>query len=107
MFRGSIVALVTPMTESGEIDHAAFESLLDWHAEQGTDGVVVLGTTGESPTVTADEGDELLRRAVRRLGGRLPVIAGTGTNSTATTRPAAASPVYRIDVLFMCQCPGG
>lgn len=85
MFRGSIVALVTPMTESGEIDHAAFESLLDWHAEQGTDGVVVLGTTGESPTVTAEEGDELLRRAVRRLGGRLPVIAGTGTNSTATT----------------------
>jgi 4-hydroxy-tetrahydrodipicolinate synthase len=85
MFRGSIVALVTPMAESGEVDHAAFESLLDWHAEQGTDGVVVLGTTGESPTVTAEEGDELLRRAVRRLGGRLPVIAGTGTNSTATT----------------------
>jgi 4-hydroxy-tetrahydrodipicolinate synthase len=85
MFRGSIVALVTPMYESGEIDYGAFESLLDWHAEQGSDGVVVLGTTGEAPTVTAAEGDELLRRAVRRLGGRLPVIAGTGTNSTATT----------------------
>jgi 4-hydroxy-tetrahydrodipicolinate synthase len=85
MFRGSIVALVTPMYESGEIDYAGFESLLDWHAEQGTDGVVVLGTTGESPTVTSRESDELLRRAVRRLGGRLPVIAGTGTNSTATT----------------------
>lgn len=85
MFRGSIVALVTPMAESGEVDFEAFESLLDWHAEQGTDGVVVLGTTGESPTVTADEGAELLRRAVRRLGGQLPVIAGTGTNSTATT----------------------
>lgn len=85
MFRGSIVALVTPMYESGEIDYAAFESLLDWHAEQGTDGVVVLGTTGESPTIAATESDELLRRAVRRLGGRLPVIAGTGTNSTATT----------------------
>jgi len=85
MFRGSIVALVTPMFESGEVDYAGFESLLDWHAEQGTDGIVVLGTTGESPTVTAGESDELLRRAVRRLGGRLPVIAGTGTNSTATT----------------------
>ncbi|MBS1199369.1 MAG: dihydrodipicolinate synthase [Proteobacteria bacterium] len=85
MFRGSIVALVTPMFESGEIDYAGFESLLDWHAEQGTDGVVVLGTTGESPTVTGGESDELLRRAVRRLGGRLPVIAGTGTSSTATT----------------------
>ena len=64
MFRGSIVALVTPMAESGEVDFEAFESLLDWHAKQGTDGVVVLGTTGESPTVTADEGHELLRRAV-------------------------------------------
>ena len=85
MFRGSIVALVTPMAESGEVDFEAFESLLDWHAKQGTDGVVVLGTTGESPTVTADEGHELLRRAVRRLGGQLPVIAGTGTNATATT----------------------
>lgn len=85
MFRGSIVALVTPMAESGEVDFEAFDSLLDWHAGQGTDGVVVLGTTGESPTVTADEGEELLRRAVRRLGGQLPVIAGTGTNATATT----------------------
>jgi len=85
MFRGSIVALVTPMSESGEVDYAAFESLLDWHLDQGSDGVVVLGTTGESPTVTAAESDELLRRAVRRLGGRLPVIAGTGTNATATT----------------------
>lgn len=85
MFRGSIVALVTPMTDSGAIDLQAFDSLLDWHEQQGTDGVVVLGTTGESPTVSADEADGLLQRAVRRLGGRLPVIAGTGTNSTATT----------------------
>ena len=55
MFRGSIVALVTPMSESGEVDYAAFESLLDWHLDQGSDGVVVLGTTGESPTVTGAE----------------------------------------------------
>lgn len=85
MFRGSIVALVTPMTESGEVDYGAFESLLDWHAAQGSDGVLVLGTTGEAPTVTDAEADELLRRAVRRLGGQLPIIAGTGTNATASS----------------------
>lgn len=85
MFRGSIVALVTPMSETGEVDFGAFEALLDWHAEQGTDGVVVAGTTGEAATLLAAEIQELLRRAVRRLGGRIPVIAGTGTPSTAIT----------------------
>mgnify|MGYP005847755381 CR=1 FL=1 len=85
MFRGSIVALVTPMGESGEVDFGAFEALLDWHAEHGTDGVVVAGTTGEAATLLASEIEELLRRAVRRVGGRLPVIAGTGTPSTAIT----------------------
>jgi 4-hydroxy-tetrahydrodipicolinate synthase len=85
MFRGSIVALVTPMGETGEVDFGAFEALLDWHAEQGTDGVVVAGTTGEAATLLAAEIEELLRRAVRRLGGRVPVIAGTGTPSTAIT----------------------
>jgi 4-hydroxy-tetrahydrodipicolinate synthase len=85
MFRGSIVALVTPMTESGDVDFDAYESLLEWHQEQGTDGVVIVGTTGESPTVTVDETAQLLERAVRRLGGRVPVIAGTGTASTTAT----------------------
>lgn len=85
MFRGSLVALVTPMLESGVVDLAAFEVLLDWHLGQGSDGVVVLGTTGEAPTLTLEEGDELLRRAVQRLGGRIPVLAGTGTSATATT----------------------
>ena len=83
MFRGSLVALVTPMTESGEIDHVAFGRLLDWHAREGSDGVVVGGTTGESATITAAESAELLQIAVQRLGGRLPVIAGTGGSSTA------------------------
>ncbi len=82
MFRGSLVALVTPMTESGDVDHVAFGRLLDWHARQGTDGVVIAGTTGESPTVTAAEAAELLQIAVQRVGGRMPVIAGTGSNST-------------------------
>lgn len=83
MFRGSLVALVTPMTESGDVDFVAFGRLLDWHAREGSDGVVVCGTTGESPTVTASEASELLQVAVQRVGGRMPVIAGTGGNSTA------------------------
>ena len=83
MFRGSLVALVTPMTESGDVDHVAFGRLLDWHAREGSDGVVVGGTTGESATLTAAESAELLQIAVQRLGGRLPVIAGTGGASTA------------------------
>ncbi len=83
MFRGSLVALVTPMTETGDVDHVAFGRLLDWHVREGTDGVVVCGTTGESPTVSANEAAELLQIAVQRLGGRMPVIAGTGGNSTA------------------------
>ncbi len=82
MFRGSLVALVTPMTESGEVDHVAFGRLLDWHAREGTDGIVIAGTTGESPTVSAAEAAQLLQIAVQRVGGRMPVIAGTGGNST-------------------------
>ena len=73
------------MTEAGEIDLQAWEGLLQWHAQQGTDGIVVVGTTGESPTVTLAEAGELVRRAVMVLGDRVPVIAGTGTNSTAGT----------------------
>lgn len=83
MFRGSLVALVTPMTESGDVDLVAFGRLLDWHAREGSDGLVIGGTTGESATVTASEAAELLQIAVQRVGGRLPIIAGTGTNSTA------------------------
>lgn len=103
MFGGSIVAVVTPMAEDGAIDFAAFERLLDWHAAEGTDGVVVAGTTGESPTVTAAETAELLRRAVARLRGRMPVIAGTGSNSTAVaianTRAASAAGVDAVLVV--------
>ena len=85
MFSGSMVAVVTPMTAAGEIDLQSWERLLAWHADQGTDAVVVVGTTGESPTVTLAEAGELVRRAVSVLGDRVPVIAGTGTNSTAST----------------------
>lgn len=91
---GSIVALVTPMFEDGSIDLAAWEGLLDWHLEAGTDGVVVGGTTGESPVLTAGEFDDLLSRAVEVCGGRMQVLAGTGGGDTAKaiemTRRAAA-----------------
>jgi 4-hydroxy-tetrahydrodipicolinate synthase len=85
MYSGSIVAVVTPMTETGEIDYAAWDRLLEWHVESGTDAIVVVGTTGESPTVTLDEAAELVRRGTARLAGRIPLIAGTGTNSTVST----------------------
>jgi len=83
MFKGSIPALVTPMRADGQIDFEAWERLLDFHVAAGTDGVVVGGTTGESPTLERAELEELIRRATARLAGRIPVIAGSGTNSTA------------------------
>jgi len=85
MFSGSIVAIVTPMNESGEIDYLAWERLIDWHLAEGTEGIVVAGTTGESATVSLAEACELTRRAVARVAGRIPVIAGSGTNDTANS----------------------
>jgi 4-hydroxy-tetrahydrodipicolinate synthase len=83
MFQGSIPALVTPMREDGSVDFAAWDRLLDFHDREGTDGVVVGGTTGESPTLERAELEALVRRAKARLGGRMPVIAGSGSASTA------------------------
>jgi 4-hydroxy-tetrahydrodipicolinate synthase len=85
MFSGSLVAIVTPMTPEGAIDLAAWDRLLDFHLSNGTSGIVVGGTTGESATLTDGELRELLVRARRRVQGRVPVIAGAGTSSTATT----------------------
>jgi 4-hydroxy-tetrahydrodipicolinate synthase len=82
MLSGSIVAIVTPMNEDGSVDFARFRSLIDFHIAEGTDGIVVVGTTGESPTVDFDEHKELIRVAVEHARGRIPVIAGTGGNST-------------------------
>ena len=82
MFKGSLVAIVTPMDEEGGLDLDRFRALLDFHIEQGSDGVVVVGTTGESPTVDFDEHHLLMRTAVDHVAGRIPVIAGTGANST-------------------------
>jgi 4-hydroxy-tetrahydrodipicolinate synthase len=80
--RGSLVALVTPMSDDGALDLDALRRLVDWHIAEGTDGIVVVGTTGESPTVSYDEHCTLIRVAVEQAAGRVPVIAGTGANST-------------------------
>jgi 4-hydroxy-tetrahydrodipicolinate synthase len=82
MIQGSLVAIVTPMHEDGSLDLSGLSRLVDWHIENGTDGIVVVGTTGESPTVSFDEHCELVRVAVAAARGRVPVIAGTGANST-------------------------
>jgi 4-hydroxy-tetrahydrodipicolinate synthase len=83
MLTGSLVALVTPMLPDGSLDLARFKSLVDWHVAQGTDALVIVGTTGESPTVDPEEHCSLIRAAVAQSAGRVPVVAGTGANSTA------------------------
>ena len=80
---GSIVALVTPMLEDGSVDFAALRRLIDWHIAEGTDCIGVVGTTGESPTVSVQEHCEIIRVSVEHANGRVPVMAGTGGNSTA------------------------
>jgi len=82
MFKGSITALVTPFS-NGRLDEKAFAALVEWQIEQGTDGLVPCGTTGESPTLTHDEHDRVVELCVKVAKGRVPVIAGTGSNSTA------------------------
>jgi 4-hydroxy-tetrahydrodipicolinate synthase len=82
MFSGSIVALVTPMQADGAVDFGALDRLVDFHVEQGTNGVVAVGTTGESCTLSVEEHIEVVRRVVQRAARRIPVLAGTGANST-------------------------
>jgi 4-hydroxy-tetrahydrodipicolinate synthase len=95
MFKGSIPALVTPMRQDGAIDLGAWERLLDFHLESGSDAVVVGGTTGESPALELAELEELIRSARRQIGGRIPLIAGSGTAGTdksiALSRAAEAA----------------
>jgi 4-hydroxy-tetrahydrodipicolinate synthase len=80
---GSIVALVTPMRDDGSVDYDALRRLIDWHVAEGTQCIGVVGTTGESPTVTVDEHCEIIRVAVEHARGRVPIMAGTGGNATA------------------------
>jgi 4-hydroxy-tetrahydrodipicolinate synthase len=104
MLTGSLVAIVTPMFEDGSLDFASLRKLVDWHIEQGTDGIVAVGTTGESPTVDVDEHIEIIRVVVEQAAGRVPVIAGTGANSTReaislSLRAKAAGANYGLSVV--------
>ena len=82
MLSGSLVAIVTPMKDDGALDLAALKSLIDWHVAEGTDGIVIVGTTGESPTVDVSEHCQLIEKAIEFAAGRVPVIAGAGGNAT-------------------------
>jgi 4-hydroxy-tetrahydrodipicolinate synthase len=85
VFSGSLVALVTPFDGNNRVDYTSLKRLIDFHVDQGSDGLVIAGTTGESATLTRSEHVELVGRSVEIAGGRLPIIAGTGSNSTAQT----------------------
>lgn len=90
MLKGSLVAIVTPMNADGSLDMAAFRALIDFHIEQGTDAIVVVGTSGESPTVDVVEHEQLIQVAVDHAAKRIPIIAGTGANSTKEAIELAA-----------------
>ncbi len=90
MITGSLVAIVTPMHEDGSLDLVAFRALIDFHIAEGTDAIVVVGTTGESPTVDVEEHEQLIQVAVEHAAGRVPIIAGTGANSTKEAIELAA-----------------
>ncbi len=83
MLQGSMVALVTPFVDAGQVDYAALERLVEFHIEAGTHAIVAVGTTGESATLTHQEHNDVIARVVKTVDGRVPVIAGTGSNSTA------------------------
>ena len=85
MLKGSLVALVTPFDDHNRVDYVALKRLIDFHVSEGSDGLVVAGTTGESATLATEEHIELITRAVELADGRLPIIAGTGSNSTSQT----------------------
>ncbi len=90
MFKGSIVAIITPFTPDGEVDHEAFSQLIEWQIQEGTDAIVVCGTTGESVTLSQEEQKALIKTAIAAADKRIPIIAGTGTNDTRNS-------VYRTE----------
>jgi 4-hydroxy-tetrahydrodipicolinate synthase len=85
VFKGSLVALTTPFDSNNRVDYASLKGLIDFHVNEGTDGLVIAGTTGEAATLSKSEHEELIARAVDIVNGRMPVIAGTGSNSTQQT----------------------
>ena len=83
VLNGSLVALITPMLKNGEVDFISLEKLIDWHIDEGTNGIVSVGTTGESATVNVNEHIRIIEYTVKHVNKRIPVIAGTGANSTS------------------------
>ncbi len=83
MIKGSMVALVTPFTEDGSVNFKRVRELVEWHIQEGTDAVLVLGTTAETPTLTTEEEDEIVRIAIEQAAGRVPIVVGSGSNNTA------------------------
>lgn len=111
MLTGSLVAIVTPMSEDGELDLASLRNLIEWHITQKSDGIVIVGTTGESPTVDFSEHCMLVKTAVEHAAGRIPIIAGTGANSTSeamelTQCALAAGANYGLSVAPYYNKPG-
>ncbi|WP_314253141.1 4-hydroxy-tetrahydrodipicolinate synthase [Eikenella halliae] len=98
MLTGSLVAIITPMREDGSVHYEQFQRLIDWHVANGTDAIVAVGTTGESTTLSVPEKIEVIEAAIRFADGRIPVIAGTGVNSTSEaielSRAAVGSGAY-------------
>ena len=84
--QGSIAAMVTPFKSNGSIDYAALDKILDFHLENGTNGIVVCGTSGETPTLTEEEDARMFEYTVKRVGGKITLIAGTGSNSTESCK---------------------
>lgn len=105
MIRGSIVALVTPMNEKGEIDFAEIDALVDFHIEAGTDGIVAVGTTGESATLPVQEHVEVVKAVIKRANKRIKVIAGNGANSTAEAIELTKSMAGLGLDAFLCVAP--
>ena len=95
--KGSLVALVTPMAANGDVDFEALDSLIDWHLESGTHGIVPVGTTGESATLNVKEHLQVIERTLNRVDGRVPVVAGTGANATAEAIELTAD-AHRVGV---------
>lgn len=89
MITGSMVALITPFNEDGSVNYKRLRELLDWHIQEGTDSILVLGTTAETPTLTTEEEDEIARIAIEHVAGRVPVIVGSGSNNTAKSIEAS------------------
>ncbi len=95
MFRGSLVAIVTPFKRNSDVDFEAYGRLIEWHIEQGTDGIVPCGCTGEAATLSHDEQEGIIKFCIEKVAGRVPVVAGTGSNST---REALSLTKYAMEI---------